>query len=436
MIIARYQVRWIPLLAMRILALSVVAFFVFIGALVGYSASHREQAVTLPAPTGPFAVGRTIVDWTDPNRPDPLSQTPGTPRRLQVWIWYPADPSASSSVAPYLPTDWTRAIDADLGIGRFFRQDLAAVHSHARANPPLAGQVPRFPVVVFDPGYGYLPANYTTLLENLASHGYVVVGIVPTEMAPVVVFSDGSIVKRSEAGALPDDAPPTVLDPMIDRLVNVSSADVRFVLDRLPVADAQSSGQFASRLDLGRIAIVGHSLGGAAALEVCRTDPRCDAAVDIDGTPVGQSIQSGINRPFLMLQYGLEANSDEEQKARAVITHSSGPRFYLAVDGAAHLNGSDDAVLFEPILRVAGVLGSIDGRRGLDVTNAYLLAFVDQYLPGKSTSLLDGPSPRYPEVTFLSRQNGVGTAFARSIAHGVLYCAGEGRRHVAGHRGF
>ena len=37
---------------------------------------HRSQ-VTLPAPTGPFAVGRTIYDWVDE----------GSKRELLVWIW-------------------------------------------------------------------------------------------------------------------------------------------------------------------------------------------------------------------------------------------------------------------------------------------------------------------------------------------------------------
>jgi dienelactone hydrolase len=402
MIVAPRQVRRILPIALRIFALLTLTFFVLGSALIGYSLVQRAQEVTLPAPTGPFAVGRAIADWTDTSRRDPLGQSPNLPRELQVWIWYPADPTASSPSAPYLPADWTQAIDADLGVGRFFRQDLAAVHSHARTNPPIAGNVARFPVVIFEPGYGYIPANYTTLLENLASHGYVVVGIVPTDLAPVVAFSDGRIVKRSAGGEIPDEASPTILDPMIDHLVEVSAADVRFVLDRLQAANAQSSGQFATRLDLGHVAIVGHSLGGATAIEVCRTDPRCGAAIDVDGTPVGPSVSSGVGRPLLILRYGRPDNSDEDQKLSMVVARSTGPRYHLAIVGAAHLNGSDDALLFEPIFHMVGVLGSIDGRRGLDLTNAYLVAFLDEYLQGNSTPLLSSASPRYPEAKFVS----------------------------------
>jgi hypothetical protein len=50
---------------------------------------HRTE-ITLPALTGPFAVGRALYDWTDDAHPDPLAVVPETKRELLVWIWYPA----------------------------------------------------------------------------------------------------------------------------------------------------------------------------------------------------------------------------------------------------------------------------------------------------------------------------------------------------------
>lgn len=35
--------------------------------------------------------------------------------------------------------------------------------------------------------------------------------------------------------------------------------------------------------------------------------------------------------------------------------------------------------------------------------NVYSLAFFDKHLKGLATPLLDGPSPDYPEVVFMSR---------------------------------
>lgn len=72
--------------------------------------------------------------------------------------------------------------------------------------------------------------------------------------------------------------------------------------------------------------------------------------------------------------------------------------------GSRHFDFSDYAVLFSPVLRTNGLLGPIDGRRALSVTNAYLLAFFDRYLKGEKEPLLRGPSPAYPEVRFEPRQ--------------------------------
>ena len=401
MIIVAHRVRWIFVLVLKILALLILAVVILSAAAVGYSAFRREQPVTLPAPTGPFAVGRMTRDWIDTSRPDPLNPAAGTDRELLVWIWYPTDSPTSASAAPYLPADWAQTIDADLGIGRFLRQDLATVQGHALADPPLATQRAHYPVVIFEPGYGDLPANYSTILENLASHGYVVVGIGPTDLAPVV-FPDGRVVLRSPAGTIPDNAPPAVMEPLTENLVNVLSSDARFVLDQLQTANVGTLGQLAGRLDLTHVAFVGHSLGGATAIEVCRTDARCTAAIDIDGTPIGMSTTSGISRPLFVLQHPMSNDDDNFQKMSAVVADSTGPRLQLVLQGAQHLNFSDDAVLFEPLLGPLGVLGSIDGARGLAVTNAYLVAFLDQYLRGTPAPLLNGPSPSYPEVTFLS----------------------------------
>ena len=44
----------------------------------------------------------------------------------------------------------------------------------------------------------------------------------------------------------------------------------------------------------------------------------------------------------------------------------------------------------------------LSGARSLDITRAYVRAFLDQHLCGRPQALLDQPSPRYPEVMFCS----------------------------------
>jgi hypothetical protein len=46
-------------------------------------------------------------------------------------------------------------------------------------------------------------------------------------------------------------------------------------------------------------------------------------------------------------------------------------------------------------------IGTIDPARAVPAEEAYLSAFFDRWLRGHDNHLLDGPSPRYPEFTFV-----------------------------------
>lgn len=45
-------------------------------------------------------------------------------------------------------------------------------------------------------------------------------------------------------------------------------------------------------------------------------------------------------------------------------------------------------------------IGTVDPARSLTAQHDYLTAFFDLHLRGRDNGLLDGPSPRYPEIKF------------------------------------
>jgi len=67
------------------------------------------------APTGTFAVGRAIYDWTDDANVDALAPVAGTKRELLVWIWYPAAAGQSAATDEYLPAPFREEVERDLG---------------------------------------------------------------------------------------------------------------------------------------------------------------------------------------------------------------------------------------------------------------------------------------------------------------------------------
>jgi predicted dienelactone hydrolase len=141
------------------------------GGVLAQNATPVATTIALPTPTGPYSVGRTSFDWVDTARDEPFSEDTADQRQLVVWVWYPTEPLPNAPHAAYLPGVW-----GDL-VGEALRIDLSGVEIHAVEGVPLALVHQRYPVVILSPGSGFVPAFYTALSEELASHGYIVVGV-------------------------------------------------------------------------------------------------------------------------------------------------------------------------------------------------------------------------------------------------------------------
>jgi predicted dienelactone hydrolase len=368
----------------------------------------HNHTVTLPAPTGPYGVGRIEYDWVDETRIDPFASSAGRNRELPVWIWYPTDPSIKGEPAPYLPQPWLQARKPGNIIEAYFAslltQDLAHVHAHAQFKVPVSSQQPRYPVLVMEPGLGLILSDYTTFAEDLASHGYIVVGSTPPYSSSVAVYQDGRVVRGRPAGNVPDNASPAEAKRILDQLITVWTGDVQFMLDRLEQINSSNGGSiFAGRLDMQSVGVFGHSFGGATAAEVCSMDARCQAGIDLDGYLYGEVVQKGLERPFMFIWSDPSASTDVKwqqasRDARAILDNLGHDGYQITIRGARHFNFSDDALFFAPVLRMQGGLGSIDGRRGLLITEAYMQAFFNKYLKHVDVPLLDGSPSPYPEV--------------------------------------
>ncbi len=385
-------------------------------ALLGSLWLERRSELTLPTPTGPLAVGRAIYDWKDDAGVDTLAPVPGTRRELLVWIWYPAAAGPAAKIDDYVPS-WMRSARAAVappGLLGFLTRDLSKVHGHGARDADVSPRPRTFPVVIMRAGASAFVVYYSTLAEDLASHGYVVVGFDAPYRTFAVVFPDGRVMSRPPENdpELCADQPPARQAPCVSRFLTAWTADVAFVLDRLERLNASGSGsKLAGRLDMTRVGIFGHSFGGATALQFCHDDPRCKAGIDVDGQPFGSVVQDGLRRPFMFLlsDHGdLSGSSDAEDRriwANIQSIYDRLPpdgRLCIAIRGANHFLFSDDGALLKShivlrALRMAGVVG-IDGRRQLAVTAHCVHSFFDAYLKAASVARLEIPSRLYPEI--------------------------------------
>jgi dienelactone hydrolase len=282
------------------------------------------------------------------------------------------------------------------------------VGTSAVSDATPAGQQRSLPLVVLSPGFTGSRSTLTALAEDLASHGYVVAGIDHTYESHATAFPDGRVTTcLSRRTRRPGSG-------FWEKVAAGRAADVSFVLSEL--TGAHPAWPSAGLIDPSRIAMAGHSAGGAAAIAALLADPRILAGIDMDGSTIAPIPDCGLSRPFMFLgkqsNYtpgsGSAATTPRDWKLlrAAVITWErdwellAGWKRWLVVAGAAHASFSDLALLADELGIDIGA--GLPGARSLDITRAYVRAFFDQHLRGRPQALLDQPSPRYPEVVFCS----------------------------------
>jgi dienelactone hydrolase len=349
----------------------------------------------LPAPTGPYGVGRIILHWQDPSRPEVLLSASNARRELVLWIWYPA--TAKGPGAPYI--DQLEAL-----AGALPRADVAKARSlqtHAIANAMPSPAPALFPVLVFSPGGGSLPALYTSLCEDLASHGYLIAAIDHPYDDVAVRLADGRVVEQVE----PPQEGVALLRFQRDR-VRVRAQDMQFVLDQLTKLNAGTiDSPFRERLDLQHVGAFGHSVGGMTAGEACMDDARFMACANMDGVVRMMPLYpddagQGPKQPFLFLEKRLtpkpmrdETPAQLQERWTKLLQHGSslleyvrsGRSYRITVDGATHAGFSD-----EEILSLAPKTPR--SLKLVALTREYIRAFFDESLLGKHSLMLNSPS--------------------------------------------
>ena len=347
----------------------------------------------LPEPTGQYPVGTASLWLKDTSRPDPWAAGVNA-RELMVSLWYPATPSDGPRAQYMTPAESELQLTSR-GITGVPPGVLSTVRASAVSDAAPAGRQRALPLVVLSPGFTNSRSVLTALAEDLASHGYVAAGIDHTYESFATAFPDGRVTtclaretRRSGEG-------------FWEKLVAGRAADVSFVLNELTGAHPAWPG--AGLIDPSRIAMAGHSAGGAAAIAALLADSRIQAGIDMDGTIPVPIPDHGLSRPFLFL--GKQSNYTPGSGGSVTTWERdwkllTGWKRWLLVAGAIHASFTDLGLLADQTGIDTGA--GLPGARSLDITRAYLRAFFDQHLRSEPQALLDQPSPRYPEVTFCS----------------------------------
>ncbi len=364
--------------------------------------ARRQALVTavIPAPTGHYQVGTTSLHLIDQSRYDPW--VPSHPRReLMVQIWYPATNTAGLTQAPWLPSEAANSFLRNLGAWPGTVALPTTAGFMGAQVDPAAGKLP---VLLYSTGLHSDRSMGTTLAEDLASRGYLVVAIDHTHDANEVQFPDG----RLETNSIPANA---------TNILTVRAADVHFVINELAAIQGGTNPDvdkaplptgLTHNIDMSRIGMFGWSEGGAAVATSMQLDSRIAAGANLDGQFYGSAYSKDLNRPFLLFS-SQSHNRDTDGSWRTFWSHLKGPRYDIKMAGAAHLSFSDFEVLLPQAASVLGIsqyqlqqeVGTINPSRAILVQRTYLAAYFDTVLRGQHSTLMDGPSTKYPEISFV-----------------------------------
>jgi predicted dienelactone hydrolase len=262
-------------------AITLAAFVIALAPVVVAALSSGDGSHDRPA----YAVGVRVVPLVDAARRAVLADGRALPRTLTTYVRYPATGSAAAA-------------------------------ARYGAKPARDGP---FPLVVFGHGFGYAPGTYTRLLDAWVRAGYVVA-------APIFPLENANAPGGPFRADLPNQP-----------------GDVSYLIGRLLTASATPAGPLRGLIDPGRIAVAGHSDGGATALALVYNriyrDSRVRAVVVLSGAQLPDTAgwdYSARGRALLAVQ-GSADPINAPADTRAFWSLAGSPKYLLTLTGAGHL---------------------------------------------------------------------------------------------------
>ncbi len=315
---------------------------------------QNNDIILFPKSSGDFVMGYKNIELIDTSRNDPYH---AGKRRLKITLYYPSTAS-SAYLEPYGEEEtlfWHRELTAVPSLKEHFNvimNEFRTLRIHKALNAePLPG---KYPVIVFNHGFGVTAGSYQSLFQELVSHGYIICAIHNPYIADTVIFQNEDKLFRK---AQKDE---TAVNTCID--------DATFVLSFLPEIE-----YFHEVMDLDKIGILGHSLGGITSMVIARTNAQIKSVVSLDA-PIEdlaayEDGSKGFDKPFLHLF----ANKDSYSKTSLKVNN-----FKAFIVDTEHNSFADHEVL-EKIIPFFKEESELDFSKYHTIT-ALIRLFFDQFL--------------------------------------------------------
>lgn len=313
--------------------------------------------------TGEYQVKTEVRHFTDESRPETYGKNGGA-RTLSVEFWYPEHTSGS------------------------------------------------FPLVVFSHGAFGTRTSNETLFQELASHGYVVCSMDHTyhslyterENGKLCLIDGGYMNELRKENAKEDKQSSLA---SYRKWMGIRVADINFMIDTINShVKSNQTGELYGLIDMEKIGVIGHSLGGSAVLGIGRMRSDVGAVIalespflcDIIDVEKDSFVFQSAEYPVPVLnvysdsswthlaewpQYGANAR---------LLSYPDKDAYSLHIAGTGHLSLTDLSLASPILTRILnGHPSSVSAEDCLTQLNGICLTFFDCFL--KNTSAFDNKDP-------------------------------------------
>lgn len=359
-----------------------------------------QATIQLPRPTGFYNVGVSTHFLKD------IAGHHNNEKRrpLLVRIYYPSV-KIQKEYPPYLSDTMHLYKEKIVHTYNVSPEDLAyldGIRDWAMPDASIDAENSPWPVLFFSPGFCMAAQLYSSLIEEMASHGYVVVAINHTDACWPVMFPDGSSpVILPELANIFSNKERSCLQTF-DMTQETWIKDVEFVLSWLKNQPLTKS------LDLSCMGIFGHSFGGSTAIEAARQYEAFRAVVNLDGLLFGPNWDKPLETPSLFvvaekhltheeaLKSGLTIEQFDSLASRCskkIFDQLKDNSFYVTVKNADHATFVDSKLIKSPLHK-----NGSNPLRGIEITRALLVDFFDHYLRNKKMIVLKEQNTGFPDI--------------------------------------
>ena len=281
-----------------------------------------------------------------------------------------------------------RALSKDFGLPTFALDHTADIMSNSYLEAPISNALDDYPVIILSHGWRGFRDIHTDYAEELASLGYIVVGIDHTYGSVATVFSDEDIAYLNK-GALPDrETTPDFLD-YANQLVSTYAADVITTLNYLEeINDSNNPSRFSGKLDLTNIGLLGHSTGGGGDVTAALNDDRIDAVMGLDAwvEPIAETeINKGLTIPSLFLRSGQWEVGFNNTNLYNLVENTTDSSMLYQIDGTTHFDFAM-VYMYSPLIKLIGFSGTVENEYLNSILKSMISDFFNETLRNATDS--------------------------------------------------